>query len=137
MMWKEDSTGCKSSEENAQVFVKHFKKLYERVPMYDRSVLEFLQQEPVICRVDHGPADDEILKVVNILKNNAPGESGLSSQMLKAIVSTNQTYELLRSIILDFWENELPPNQWKTGLLKIIPKKGDQSQPSNYRRIML
>ena len=57
--------------------------------------------------------------------------------MFKSIVSTNQAYELLKSIILDFWENELPPDQQETGLLKNVPKKGDQSQPGNYRRMML
>ena len=137
-MQKEDGTRCKCSEENAQVFKEHFKKLYEHVPIYDRSVLELLQQEPVISSVDHPPADEEIFKpVISLIKNNALGESGLTSQMFKAIVSNNQTFQLLRSIILDLWKNELPPDQWETGLLKIIPKKGDLSQPGNYRGIML
>ena len=92
MMPKEDGTRCKGSEENAQVFKEHFKKLYERVPRYDRSVLELLQQEPVISGVDHPTTDEEILKAVNSLKNNAPGESGLTSQMLKDIVYNNQTF---------------------------------------------
>ena len=110
-MRKEDGTGCKSSEENAQVFKEHFKKLCKCVPIYDRSVLELLQQKPVINGVDHPPTDEEVLKAVNSLKSNAPGESGLTSQMFKAIVSNNQTFQLLRSIILDFWENEFPPHQ--------------------------
>ena len=42
MMRKEDGTRRKSNEEKAQVFREHFKKLYERVPMYDGSVLELL-----------------------------------------------------------------------------------------------
>ena len=67
MMRKEDGTRCKSSEENAQVFKEHFKKLYERVPIYDRSVLELLLQEPVISCVDHPPTDEEIFKAVNSL----------------------------------------------------------------------
>ena len=40
-------------------------------------------------------------------------------------------------MILDFWENELYLNQWETGLLKIIHKKGDLGQQRNYRGIML
>ena len=35
MIRKEDGTRCKSSQENAQVFKEHFKKLYERVPIYE------------------------------------------------------------------------------------------------------
>ena len=117
--------------------VKTMHRFLKSIPLYDRSVLELLQQEPVISGVDHPPTDGEILKAVNSLKNNASGESGLTSQMFKAIVSNNQTFQLLRSIILDLWKNELPPDQWETGLLKIIPKKGDLSQPGNYRGIML
>ena len=89
MMRKGDGTRCKSSEENAQVFKEHVKKLYERVPIYDRSVLELLHQEPVISGVDYPPTDEEILKAVNSLKNNAPGELGLTYQMFKAIVSND------------------------------------------------
>ena len=110
-MRKEDGTRCKSCEENAQFFKEHFKKLYERVSTCDRSVLELLQQEPVISGVDHPPTNEESLISGNSLENNAPGESGLTSQMFKAIVSNNQTFQLLRSIILDFWENEFPPHQ--------------------------
>ena len=31
----------------------------------------------------------------------------------------------------------MPPDQWETGLLRIIPKKCDLGQPGNYRGIML
>ena len=77
------------------------------------------------------------MKAVNSLKNNASGESGFTPLIFKAIVSNNQKFQLLRSIILDFWKNKLPPEQWKTGLLKIIPNKGDLSQPGNIRGVML
>ena len=90
--------------------------------MYDRSVLELLQQESVISGVDHPTSDEEILKAVNSLKNNAPGESGLSSHMFKAVVSTNQIYELLKGIILVFWKNKLPPDQWEISANKIVAK---------------
>ena len=86
MMRREDGTRCKSSEKNSQVFREHFKKLYERVPMYHRSGLELLQQEPVISGVDHLSTDDEVPKGVNSLKKSGPGESDLSFQMFKAIV---------------------------------------------------
>ena len=57
--------------------------------------------------------------------------------MVKFITCDNRTFSLLKDVILDFWENELPPEQWETGLLKILPKKGDLSKPTNYRGIML
>ena len=137
MMRKEDGTRCKSSEENAEVFREHFKKLYERIPVYDISVLDLLQQETALYGLDNLPTDEDILKAVNSLKNNAPGESGLSSQMFKAIIFNNATFDLLKCIIVDFWENESPPEQFEIGMLKILPKKGDLSLPGNYRGIML
>ena len=57
--------------------------------------------------------------------------------MFQTIVSNNQTFQLLRSVILDYWENELPPDQQESGLLKIISKKGDLSQLNKYRGTML
>ena len=97
-MRKEKGTRCKSNEENAQVSEEHFKKLYERIPIYYRSVLELLQQEPVISGIDHPPTDEEILKVVNSLKNNASGESELTSHMFKAIVHSRLVYLLLKNL---------------------------------------
>ena len=57
--------------------------------------------------------------------------------MIKALTYDNATFSILEDILVDFWENELPPKQWETGLLKILPKKGDLSNPGNYRGIIL
>ena len=43
----------------------------------------------------------------------------------------------MHNIVLAFWETEEMPTEWETGLLKILPKKGDKSDPANYRGIML
>ena len=55
MLWKEDGRRCKSSEENAQVFRKHFKKLYELVPMYDKIVVKIVHSrlQPITEKLDH------------------------------------------------------------------------------------
>ena len=78
-----------SSQRWRKIRKDYMKKLYERVPIYERSVLQLLYQEPVISGVDYPPTDEEILKAVNSRKNNAPGELGLTYQMFKAIVSNN------------------------------------------------
>ena len=36
-----------------------------------------------------------------------------------------------------FWFTETPPAEWEIGLLSILPKKGDLSNPGNYRGIMM
>ena len=40
-------------------------------------------------------------------------------------------------MVLAFWQSEEMPAEWETGLLKILPKKGDKSLPGNYRGIMM
>ena len=44
---------------------------------------------------------------------------------------------MLRKIVTDFWETELPPEEWEKGQLCILPKKGDLSLPGNHRGIMM
>ena len=43
----------------------------------------------------------------------------------------------MKAIVVDFWESEIAPAEWEVGLLKILAKKGDLSDPGNYRGIML
>jgi len=137
MICKEDGSECLNSQENADVFKKHFQNLYEKDPLYDNDVLNLLDQLPTQLGADSIPTDGEIMKAVRNLRNTAPGDSGITPRMLKAIVTDCRLYAVLKSIIHDFWENELPPEQWETGLLKILPKKGDLSKPGNYRGIMM
>ena len=136
-MRKEDGTPCKTPQENAEVFKMHFEKLYGRAATYDPSVLDLLQQHTVVQGCDSLPTKTQIKSAMQKLKNKAPGDSGICPQLLKALAENEETFEILRLIILDFWENELPPAEWETGLLKILPKKGDLSQTGNYRGIML
>jgi len=62
MMLKEDGSKCKNSEENSEVFRKHFKNLYERTPVYDQEGVKLLPNEPIVDGLDHLPTNDEILK---------------------------------------------------------------------------
>ena len=123
MMKKEDGSKCSTSEENAEVFRSHFEKLYGRTPTFDPTVIDLIEPKPAITDISHPPSDDEISTATKGLKNNAPGESGLSPRFFKALTHSNRTFTILKDILIDFWENELPPKQWEIGLLKILPKK--------------
>ena len=83
------------------------------------------------------PDDKEITEACRSLKNKALGDCGLKPQLWKTLLTDDRTFHLLKSLVLDFWISELPPRQWMTGLLRILPKKGDLSLPGNYRGIML
>jgi len=137
MMKKSDGSKCVNAEENAEVFREHFHKLYERKPIYDATVIELLEKQPVVEDLNHPPADSEVTKATQSLKNNAPGESGLTHLMFNALITCPETFTLVKGVILEFWNNENTPKQWDLGLLKMLPKKGDLSLPGNYRGIML
>ena len=136
MMTKEDGTKCVTSEENSEVFRVHFDKLFDRVPDCSKD-FDSLPQLSTSVEIPDVPYNKEIADACRSLKNKAPGESGLKPQLWKAMLTDDRTFHLLKSLVLDFWNSELPPRQWMTGLLKILPKKGDLSQPGNYRGIML
>ena len=136
-MKKEDGTLCETAEENAEVFRSHFEKLYGQPPVYDRSVIDLIPQRPVVSGLDHPPDDEELITSISLLKDNAPGDSGIPAKVWKTLSEYEETFDVLKFIILDFWETELTPSEWETGLLTILAKKGDLSLPGNYRGIML
>ena len=136
MMTKEDKSKCVSAEENADVFRVHFEKLFDRVPDCTND-FESLPQISTPAGIPNAPDDKEIIDACRSLKNKAPGESGLKPELWKAMLTDSRTFHLLKSLVLDFWISEVPPQQWMKGLLKILPKKGDLSLPGNYRGIML
>ena len=136
-MQREDGSKAQSPEENAEIFLTHFEKLYARVPEFDPPVIDLLEQKAVFEDASQHPSMEEIRSAIRHLKNNAPGESGLTAQMFKSLSKDEKTLEILRQIIVEFWDKEVPPTEWDTGMLKILPKKGDLSKPGNYRGIML
>ena len=136
-MKKPDGTLCKTPEENAEVFKTHFEQLYGKQPVFDPSVLDHLDQHPTFPNCEHPPSDEEITKATRHLKDRGPGDSGICPQVWKAIIQHEESFAILKEIIMDFWVNEVTPAEWEIGLLTILAKKGDLSDPGNYRGIML
>ena len=136
-MKKPDGTFCKNPEENATVFQEHFKSLYGRQPSFDASVLDLLDRKEEVLDLDHPPDDEEIIKATRRLKEKAPGDSGIPPLIWKSLIENEETFQLLKDVILEFWHSEKPPSEWEKVLLKVLPKKGDLSMPGNYRGIML
>ena len=58
-------------------------------------------------------------------------------QVLKCLLYHQETFLLLKTVILQFWNSETVPGEWNIGHLLILPKMGDFSLPKNYRGIML
>ena len=47
------------------------------------------------------------------------------------------THQVLTNILQNIWATELAPEPWKTGLIVKPPKKGNLTDPNNWRGIML
>ena len=136
-MKKPDGSTCQTPEENAEVFRAHFETLYGRAPNFDRTVIDLIQQRAVVGGCDEMPTDIEIRAATQKLRDSGPGDSGLCAQSWKCLLKSEETFNALKRVILEFWETEVVPTEWEVGLLKILPKKGDLSQPGNHRGIML
>ena len=136
-MRKPDKSVCKSPEENAAVFKEQFEKLFNREPEYDETVLEMLDQLTPAEGLDHPPTDKEIYDAIKTLRNTGPGESGICAQVYKCLSGSEESFRRLKQMVLHFWETGLVPSEWEIGILKILPKKGDLSNPGNHRGIMM
>jgi hypothetical protein len=136
-MAKPDGSRAESPEENAKVFADHFKALYGAPEQFDATILDGVKQREVQHGLGLPPTDGEILKAVKSCNNSSPGDSGLSAPMWKSLVETEKGFSLVKDMVMEWWDTEQMPKEWETNLLKILPKKGDLSQPGNHRGIML
>ena len=70
------------------------------------------------------------------LKNNtASGEDGMVAELIKAggkVITTE-----LHALVLEIWEKEEMPEDWKRAIIHPIFKKGDRTKCGNYRGIAL
>eukprot|EP00111_Clytia_hemisphaerica_P014006 TCONS_00041211-protein len=130
MKCKADGTECRSS---AEVFRNHFQTLYNQPPVFNSNILDSLDQCPIDDSLGFVPSTDEV-NAINHLKNNAPGETGVTAQMLKSIAQDSVRFDYLYQIIIVIWANEA---QLDTGRLVTLLEKGNLSKPGNYRGIML
>ena len=111
-MKKEDGTLCKTAEENAEVFRDHFQKLYGLPPKYDEQIINLVPQRPVVTGLESPPDDKEMKAAISKLKDNAPGDSGIPARVWKALSDYEDTFEILKLIVLDFWQTEVTPSEW-------------------------
>ncbi|KAL1447407.1 hypothetical protein WDU94_005673, partial [Cyamophila willieti] len=82
------------------------------------------------------PTFQEIKDIIKSLKNNkASGEDGIVAELWK--YADNFSIQWLQKIIEDIWNSEILPEDWSTAVIHPIHKKGDKSDPNNYRGISL
>ena len=73
--------------------------------------------------------------IKKIILHKAPGLNGVSPNAIKALDDENRN--VLFEICYDFFDGNVEIEEWQIGNLKILPKKGDTSNPNNWRGINL
>ena len=78
----------------------------------------------------------EVREAIKAQKNGkAPGSDSVCAEMLKA--DEQETHSILCQIFQRIWDEEDTPDDWKTGTIIKLPKKGDLGNCNNWRGITL
>jgi hypothetical protein len=80
-MRREDDSHTETLANGAEVFDKHYHKLYGRIPDFNPSILDLLPQAPPFPSIGVLPTDDEIAKSVSRIHATSPGASGTHVRM--------------------------------------------------------
>ena len=82
------------------------------------------------------PSEEECNKAIEKLKQNkAAGPDNICSELIKK--GGSGIKERIRKLIVQIWQKEKMPEEWNTGLIVPILKKGNPRQCKNYRGITL
>ena len=100
-------------------------KWYEQMPVnsQDRSWLP--------------PQMWELETAIRDTKNTAPGMSGIPASVWKALSKDVTMKKAMLAVLQKCWEEELVPPSWKEFYMTVLPKKGDLSNPGNWRGISI
>jgi hypothetical protein len=82
------------------------------------------------------PTFEEIKISLKALKNNkAPGADNMPAELPKCC--GDEAVRLIHKLIMDIWEKEYVPKEWRKSIICPIHKKGDKLECMNYRGIAL
>ena len=134
-MERPDGSVCQTPEENATViiFARYMKEIRVMTKVFLMSYHSIrCTRDMITCqlmmKLELQPKSSRTKHQVNRVLCQNCGKVFL-------IVTKHST--CLKSIVLQFWTNEIVPDEWNIGRLFILPKKGDLALPKTYRGLML
>jgi hypothetical protein len=92
MITRSDGIRATTEEENITVFADHLKKLLQRVPQVDETVLDEVPQQPYPVEAGRLPTVDEIDAAVRQLNFSGSGFDGVTAHAWKAIARDNDLF---------------------------------------------
>ena len=106
----------------------------------NRTIIEGLSQKPTALSLGDSPAVSETKKALRSMANGkAMGPDELPAELLKLGLS-DSSHEILlafHDIIVAVWMTGEVPQEWKDATIKVLHKKKDRTECSNYRGLSL
>ena len=128
----------KTEKEQDDRWIEHFKEVLNQPAPETELKIEEESMMPQIEDVNCTEITcDEVQIALKKLKNNkAPGLDGVQAEMLKNADNETIVKEICH-VCNVIWREERIPEDWQTGLIVRLPKKGNLSDCSNWRGVTL
>ena len=125
-----------NDKQNMEVVEEHLNKVYNAKRERFADAAKMIKQREEYSELDHPITMKEFAKAIAKLKNGkAPGTTGVPPDAFKCLDGDN--HKQIFHYVVDFWEGKADYWEWHTGLGVLIPKKGDLSDPNEWRGINL
>ena len=135
-MMMENGGLANRDKENLKVFEKHLQKIYNTEREVDPQAANLIRQRERMTEMGDEISWSEFCKATMKLKNDkSPGENGVPPNAFKCLDSNNKS--TVYKFICDFWNDKCDYEEWHTGIVKLLPKSGDLSNPNKWRGITL
>jgi hypothetical protein len=106
------------------------------VECFRSTFVDDIPQRATLNALGTCPSVAEIQEhITKLAKNKSPGESGVPAEALKALPPDGIEY--VHTLLQDYWDGHSDYEEWQTALLRVLYKKGDRKEPTNYQGIVL
>jgi len=131
-----DGSTTSTDHDHLEVLQSHFNRVFNNRQSIDWSALDEVTQRKTRHDIGGPLTPAEFDAALRSLDNHkAPGLNGLTIEAIKALDTSNRS--VLFNIVDRFFEGEIDIDEWHWGNLRALPKKGDLSNPNNWRGINL
>lgn len=125
-----------NNEDNAKILAKYFNQLLNcEAP---EELLNLDINTPIVTSPENinPPTIKEVYQALDEMKNyKAPGEDQTFAEIWKYAGSSAKI--ALHQQLINIWIKEELPEHWTTAIIHPLHKKGDKTDPNNYRGISL